>query len=115
MERSPIVWSIGEKDEVSKTCIHLEEWMASATRNCNSALDVTTRMDSTDGQKDPVLLTALKKYVQDTCEAIKQVDDSLQKKGSSLTQVLIEIPDASQGEVSWRELIGRRMCWRINC
>ena len=107
-ERSQIVWQIGEKEEVSRTCIHLVEWMASATRNCRSALDVTTRMDSTDGPKDPHLLTALKKYVEDTCEAIKQVDTRLKNEESSLAQVLFEIPEASHGQVSWRELIGRR-------
>ena len=82
--------------------------MASAARNCRSALDVTARMGSMDGTKDPDLLTALKKYVENTCEAIKQVDNRLKREGSSLAQVLFEIPEASVGDVSWRELIGRR-------
>ena len=67
------------------------------------------RMDSADGPKDPHLLTALKKYVEDTCEAISQIDNRLKQEESSLAQVLFEIPEASQGEVSWRELIGRRI------
>ena len=109
LEQSQIVWRIGAKDEVSETCVRLEEWMASAGRSCRSALDVMIRMNRTDGPKDPDLLTALKKYVEDACEAIKQVDNCLKRKGSGLAQVLFEIPEASQeGEVSWRELVGRR-------
>ena len=107
-EKAQVVWRIGEKEEISETCVHLEEFMASAARTCRSALDVMKRMDSTDRPKDPDLLTALKKYVQDTCEAIKQVDNGLKRQESSLAQVLCEIPEAAQGEVSWRELIGRR-------
>ena len=108
LEQSEIVWRIGAEDEVSETCVHLEELMASAARSCRSALNVMARMDRTDGSKDPDLLTALKKYVQDTCEAIKQADNCLKRKGSGLAQVFFEVPEASQGEVSWRELVGRR-------
>ena len=75
--------------------------MASAARSCRSALDVMTRMDRMDGPKDPDLLTALKKYVEDACEAIKQVDTRLEHEESGLAQLLFEIPEASQGEVSW--------------
>ena len=108
-EQCQIIWQIGAKEEVSETCIGLEEWMASAGRSCRSALDVMIRMDHTDGPKDPDLLTALKKYVQDACEAIKQVDNCLKGKKSGLAQVLFEIPEASQeGKVSWRELVGRQ-------
>ena len=59
-EKAQLVWRIGAGEEVSTTCVHLEEWMASAARSCRSALDVMKRMDSADGPKDPHLLTALK-------------------------------------------------------
>ena len=96
-EKAQLVWRIGAGEEVSTTCVHLEEWMASAARSCRSALDVMKRMDSADGPKDPHLLTALKKYVEDTCEAISQIDNRLKQEESSLAQVLFEIPEASQG------------------
>ncbi len=108
LEQSQIVWRIGAEEEVSETCVRLEELMARAARSCRSALGVMARMDRTDSPKDPDLLTALKKYVEDTCEAIKQVDNCLKRKGSGLAQLFFEIPEASQGEVSWRELVGRR-------
>ena len=57
-EKAQLVWRIGAGEEVSTTCVHLEEWMASAARSCRSALDVMKRMDSADGPKDPHLLTA---------------------------------------------------------
>ena len=38
-EKAQLVWRIGAGEEVSTTCVHLEEWMASAARSCRSALD----------------------------------------------------------------------------
>ena len=47
--------------------------------------------------------------MEDTCEAIKVVDDGLQSKGSNISELLPEIPQYSKGdEASWRNLIGRR-------
>ena len=108
MKEAQIVWRIGAYEDVSETCIHSEELMASGARSCRLALDVMTRMDRTDGVRDTDLLTALKKYVQDTCEAIKQVDNVLKANGSGLADLFFEIPDRSQDEMSWRDLIGRR-------
>ena len=80
--------------------------MASAARNCKSALRVIARLHGSDALKDPDLLTALKKYVEDTCEAIKEVDNTLKRNKSSLTSLLFEIPDKTAGhEASWRNLI----------
>ena len=108
--QSQIVWQIGADREISETCIHLEEFMASAARNCQSALRVIARMHGLGALKDPDLLTALKKYVQDTCEAIKEVDNTLNRNRSSLTSLLFEISDKTAGsEVSWRNLIARRV------
>ena len=42
-EKAQLVWRIGAGEEVSTTCVHLEEWMASAARSCRSALDVMKR------------------------------------------------------------------------
>ena len=53
-------------------------------------------------------MTALKKYVQDACAAIKEVDEELNRNGSSLQALLFEIPSKSDNHISWRGLIGRR-------
>ena len=54
-------------------------------------------------------MTALKKYVEDTCAALKEVDNTLEKNNSSLSQLFYEIPQGtSESELSWRSLIGRR-------
>lgn len=108
MDRALVHWHITDKDVVSETCLHAEEVMASGARSCRGALDLMARMDRTKGEPDPDLATALRKYVQDTCEAIKQVEGALKKKGSELATLLIEIPDRSHDEMSWRDLVGRR-------
>ena len=109
MEASEIVWRIGPEDEVSETCIRLEEFSASATRNAQSALRVMDRMEGSVGLDDRDLLTALKKYVEDAGLAIKELDNTLRGKESSLESLLFEIPnEGSEDEVSWRSLIGRR-------
>ena len=108
MDQAQVAWCITDKDAVSETCLRAEEVMASGARSCRGALDLMARMDRTKGEPDPDLATALRKYVQDTCEAIKQVDDALEKRESSLATLLVEIPDRSHDEMSWRELVGRR-------
>ena len=108
MEQAQIVWRIGANDPVSETCVHAEEIMSSGARSCRKALDLMARMARTGDSQDPDLVTALRKYVEDTCEAIKQVDNTLKKNGSDLATLLFEVPDSSHGEMSWRDLIGRR-------
>ena len=83
--------------------------MLSAARNCRAAINVIGKIDASAGTPDPDLFTALKKYVEDTCEAIKVVDDGLKSNGSSIAELLPEIPQESEDdEVSWRNLVGRR-------
>ena len=106
---SPVVFRIRPDDEISETCIHLEEFMSSAARNSKNALKVIDRMNGSGKTKDTDLLTALKKYVEDTCEAIKKVDSTLKDNNSGLQSLLIEIPnETSEDEVSWRSLVARR-------
>ena len=108
VEKSEIVWHIGANDAISETCVHAEEIMLSGARSCRKALDLMARMEPSDHSQDLDLVTALRKYVEDTCEAIKQVDNALERKGSGLATLLFEIPNSLQGEMSWRDLIGRR-------
>ena len=106
---SDVVWRIAPNDEVSEPCVRLEEFICSATRNAQSALRVIDRMVGPDKVQDLDLLTALKKYVEDTCEAIKVVDNTLKENGTNLESLFFEVPqDASDEEMSWRNLIGRR-------
>ena len=104
-----VVWRIGADEEISETAIHLEEFSSSAARNAASALRVLERIGPASGARDPDLMTALKKYVEDTCEAIKVVDNGLKATGTSLAKLLFEVPgQAEDSEMSWRNLIGRR-------
>lgn len=107
MTLAQVVWCIKDDDTVSDTCIHAEELLAGGARSCHSLLDVMTRMDSTDGVEDSDLAAALRKYVEDTCEAIKQADNVLNKRGTGLAMLLAEVPDRLQVVMSWRDLIGR--------
>ena len=66
-----LIWRLERERPLSETCIHLEEFMSVAARNCRSALDVIEKIDSLPETEDPDLFTALKKYVEDTCQAIK--------------------------------------------
>ena len=108
-QRSEIVWQIGANESISKTCVRLEEFITSAARNAQDALKVIDRMHNSDGLRDNDLLTALKKYVEDTCEAIKVIDNILKNNSSSLNILFVEVPNESKSEeISWRSLIGRR-------
>ena len=108
-KESQVIWQIRPDHEISDTCIQLEEFMASGARNTQNALGVIERMGGSDNRQDRDLLTALKKYVEDSCEAIKVVDNKLKDNRSSLESLLFEIPnDTLDDEVSWRNLIGRR-------
>lgn len=108
VEQAEIIWSIRSDQEVSDACLHAEEFMMSAARNCRRAIGVMDRMKQGGGRKDADLMAALKKYVEDTGEAIKQVDNELKRNESSLETLLFEIPRQSDDQVSWRNLIGRR-------
>ena len=109
VEESVIIWQIRPDQEMSETCVHLEEFMSSATRHCQSALRVIDRIHGSGEQKDPDLLTALKKYVENAGEAIREVDDTLGRNNASLASLLFEMPNnTGDDEASWRNLIGRR-------
>ena len=103
-----VIWQLRRDEEISETCIQLEEFMASAARNAGRALRVIDRMANSGPIEDGDLLTALKKYVEDTCEAIKVVDNKLRGKGASLESLLSDRPKAGSSSVSWRGLIARR-------
>ena len=92
-------------DEASDICAQSQDRLLIAARNCREALDLMASMNGPDNRH---LVTALKKYVEDTCEAIKQIDNLLKVKGTSLKKILVEIPGKSKGGLSWRSIIGLR-------
>ena len=92
-------------DEVSDTCVQSQDRLLTAARNCREALDLMASMNGPDNRH---LVTALKKYVEDTCEAIKQIDNLLRAKGTSLEKILVEIPGESKGGLSWKSIVGLR-------
>ena len=104
-----IIWKIGPDQVISAACLRAEEFMLSAFRTCQRARGIMARMKDGEGRNDADLMAALKKYVEDTCGAIKEVDNELKRKRSSLETLLFEIPAQSDDDqVSWRNLIGRR-------
>ncbi|MCY4090933.1 MAG: DUF86 domain-containing protein [Caldilineaceae bacterium] len=109
LERSQVIQSIGPDDEISLICIQLEQLIASAARNAGKAIRVIDRIRGTGSFRDDDLLTALKKYVEDTCEAIRIVDNKLKDNDSSLDSLFAEVPsETTEDSMSWRNLIGRR-------
>ena len=109
VERSVVIWRVRPHEEISETCVRLEEFTASAARDARSALRVIDRIWNLGNGDDQDLFAALKKYVEDACQAIKEVDNTLKVHGSSLGVLLHEIPYETKGDVgSWRNLIGRR-------
>ena len=108
-KESVVTWRIGPEDEVSEACIRSELFMSNAARNAQSALRVIDRMSDSDNAEDGDLHAALRKYVEDTGESIKVVDNTLRDNGTNLETLFIEVPrQASDDEMSWRSLIGRR-------
>ena len=109
-DESVLVSRAGPNDELSETCVEVAEFIAAAGRNSHSAIRVIERIRLSPEHNDPDLFAALKKYVEDTGQAIKEADDRLKSDGSSLALLLYEIPDSSpdEAEASWRNLIGRR-------
>lgn len=105
MEQGEIVFPISPQAVVSQLCIDCMEFMASAARDASAALDVLDRLE---GANDPHLDRALRKYVEDTGLALKEVDNRVKRAESSLAELFPEVPDNCTDAASWRDLIGRR-------
>ncbi len=108
-EQGRLTFRFRPDDKVSEACIQLEELIASAVRNSRNALGVMGRIHNSSNSQDRDLLTALKKYVEDTCEAIKVADNKFRDNDTGLEYLVFEVPGTTQDdEASWRNLIGRR-------
>ena len=105
VEQAEVIFTIPTNGEVSQLGVDCMEFMASAARNAAAAVRVLERLDEAD---DPDLVTALKKYVEDTGEALKNVDHRLQRSSSSLAELFPELPSDDALATTWRDLIARR-------
>lgn len=85
-------------NEIVEPCVEMQEFMLAATRSVAKAVEVLDLLTEENGSH---LVAALKRYVEDTGQALKEVDDRLKALHSGLDDLL---PDIS----SWRSLIGRR-------
>ena len=96
--------------ECSDTCVKLGEWLGRARSDAEGALHAIAQLNKPEhSQNHSLFLTALKKYVEDTCLAIKEMDNILKRHGSSLDILIFEIPNTNRADdMSWRNLIGRR-------
>lgn len=82
-------------------------WRDRIVENIDSALSCYRWMDEGGLQSGEHALTALAKYVENTTESIKQLDNLT--KGKLFAQ-LVEIPERSteEGAMTWRNMIGMR-------
>ena len=74
------------------------EFIAAASRSAVAGVKVLDRLNTED---DPDLVAALKRYVEDTGQALKEVDNRLKALHSGLNELFPEIS-------SWKDLISRR-------
>lgn len=108
VEHQHIIWRVdASANEISNTCVHLEELLADALCSCQSAVSVMARIDKHSASKDADLRTALTKYVLDTCKAIREVDNLLRLQASGLAQ-LLECSEVDADELSPHDLVALR-------
>ena len=83
---------------IAEQCVEMYEFISAASRSAVAAVEVLDRLNTED---DPHLVAALKRYVEDTGQALKEVDNRLKKLHSGLNELFSEIS-------SWKDLISRR-------
>ena len=93
-----VSFPVSSSSPIAEPCIEMYEFMSAAARSASSAVEVLDRLEK---EHDRHLVAALKRYVEDSGQALKEVDNRLKKLHSGLNELLPEFP-------SWRRLIGRR-------
>ena len=93
-----VVFPASTSRPIAEPCVEMYEFISAASRSAAAGVEVLDRLNTED---DPHLVTALKKYVEDTGQALKEVDNQLKKLHSGLNELLPEIS-------SWKDLISRR-------
>ena len=93
-----VVFRVPSSRPIAEPCVEMYEFMSAAARSAVAAVEVLDRLNTED---DPHLVAALKRYVEDTGQALKEVENRLKTLDSGLNELFPEIS-------SWRELISRR-------
>ena len=93
-----VIFPISTSNPIAEPCVEMSEFMSAAARSAVAGVEVLDRLNTED---DPHLVAALKRYVEDTGQALKEVDNRLKKLRSGLNELFPEIP-------LWKSLIGRR-------
>ena len=97
-EDAVISFPVSTSNLIAEPCVEMYEFMSAAARSAVAGVEVLDRLNTED---DPHLVAALKRYVEDTGQALKEVDNRLKKLHSGLNELFPEIS-------SWKSLIGRR-------
>ena len=93
-----VVFPASTSRPIAEPCVEMYEFISAASRFAVAAVEVLDRLNT---KYDPHLVTALTKYVENTGQALKEVDNRLKKLHSGLNELFPEIP-------SWKDLIRRR-------
>ena len=97
-EDAVVIFSVSTSSPIAEPCVEMSEFIAAAARSAVAGVEVLDRLNTED---DPHLVAALKRYVEETGQALKEVDNRLKKLHSGLNELFPEIP-------SWKSLISRR-------
>ena len=97
-EDAIVIFSVSTSSPIAEPCVEMSEFIAAAARSAVAGVEVLDRLNTED---DPHLVAALKRYVEETGQALKEVDNRLKKLHSGLNELFPEIP-------SWKSLISRR-------
>ncbi len=105
LDSAEMMFFIEENSLVSKLCVACYEFLLCAARNSGHAIELIDKMGD---DRDPHYMTALRKYVEDTGMALKEVDSRLKKVGSSLEGLFPDFNIDPASPATWRSIIARR-------
>ncbi len=97
-EDAVVGFPVSTSSPIAEPCVEMYEFMSAAARSAVAGVEVLDRLNTED---DPHLVAALKRYIEDTGQALKEVDNRLKKLHSGLNELFPEIS-------SWKSLISRR-------
>ena len=93
-----VIFPASTSRPIAEPCVEMYEFISAASRSAAAGVEVLDRLNTED---DPHLVAALKRYVEDTGQALKEIDNRLKKLHSGLNELFPEIS-------SWKDLISRR-------
>ena len=97
-DRCGVVFPASTSRPIAEPCVEMYEFISAAARSAVAGVEVLDRLN---GKDDPHLVAALKRYVEETGQALKEVDNRLKALHSGLNELFPEFS-------SWKELISRR-------